>query len=523
MKISQKLLALKYARLGLHVLPLHAIADGHCSCGSGADCKRPGKHPRTPNGVKDATTDRSAIKAWWNRWPKAKVGLVLGAPSNVIAVETRGKTGRRKLRELTHGSLLRTVTIQSRNRRLHLYRVQGNQPRSVELRDGVRILGEGEIIVAASPSSTGTRRFANGRALGEIEIARAPDWLIADLTSAEDDDGHAGSEDVEGEAKTVPFHQFANIFPMLPEERLHELAENIKERGLVDDIILYEGRILDGRCRYLACQIAGVELKFQEYVGDDPLGLVVSRNLHRRHLTESQRAMVATRLADLKRGANQHSQGLPIGRAADLLNVGERSVARARGVLQRGVPELVQAVERGEVAVSAAADISGMPESEQRETLAPVSGGSTNADGETGIKKARKSAMRKTGKSKKQAAGVAGDMAPAGEVEKLKDELAAATERQRELEKELQMARAAASRARAIDGSTKAPAADEDIPAFLDRRPLSPDDQAVWDAVMAAWANSTALRAVLVGVSPVFLERFIAAVRADISANSAPN
>jgi hypothetical protein len=47
------------------------------------------------------------------RWPTAKIGLPLGAPSNLIAVETRGKTGRRKLRELTvdHGTLPRTVTI----------------------------------------------------------------------------------------------------------------------------------------------------------------------------------------------------------------------------------------------------------------------------------------------------------------------------------------------------------------------------------------------------------------------------
>ena len=53
--------------------------------------------------------------------------------------------------------------------------------------------------------------------------------------------------------------------------------------------------------------------------GSIRLGLVVSRNLYRRHLNESQRAMVAARLADLQRGANQHSEGLSIGRASDII------------------------------------------------------------------------------------------------------------------------------------------------------------------------------------------------------------
>ena len=399
-KIFRKSQALRYAELGLHVLPLHAIADGHCSCGSGVDCKHPGKHARTPNDVKDATADRKTVKARWKRWPTAKIGLVLGASSNVIALETRGETGRRKLRKMTvdHKTLPQTVTIQDRDQRFRLYRV-ANPPCSVELGDGVRILGDGELVVAPSLSSRGKRRFGQGRAFGEIDIARAPDWLFADLTSAESTNGQASStvdgngESAEHEAKPIRFHPFANILPMLAEERLRELAQDLRERGLVDPIMLHEGQILDGRCRYLACQVASVEPRFKDYVGDDPLGFVVSRNLHRRHLTESQRAIVAARLAALKRGANQHSQGLPIGRAADLLNVGKRSVARGREVLRGGVPELVTAVEAGEIAVSAAAAISGMPESEQRKMVASISGGS---NGKARNKKAGKAARHKT-------------------------------------------------------------------------------------------------------------------------------
>lgn len=110
----------------------------------------------------------------------------------------------------------------------------------------------------------------------------------------------------------------------------------------------------------MACNELGIEPSFREYAGDDPAGFVVSLNLHRRHLDTSQRAMVAAKLATLPKGANQHS---PIGEssktqaeAAEMLNVGKRSVERARIVLDEGTPELIEAVEQGEIAVSAAAD-----------------------------------------------------------------------------------------------------------------------------------------------------------------------
>ncbi len=103
------------------------------------------------------------------------------------------------------------------------------------------------------------------------------------------------------------------------------------------------------------------------YQGEDPVAYVISLNLRRRHFNESQRAMVAAKLVTLKLGDNQHSKGLPIGRGSELLNVGERSVARAREVREHGAPELVAAVERGAVSVSAAADIATQPVDEQRE------------------------------------------------------------------------------------------------------------------------------------------------------------
>jgi hypothetical protein len=95
-----------------------------------------------------------------------------------------------------------------------------------------------------------------------------------------------------------------------------------------------------------------------------------------------------------------------------------------------------------------------------------------------------------------------------------------ATERKRELDGELEAARAtAASCAPAVDASMKPPA-DLDIPHFLDRRPLLPDDQLAFDAIKTAWANSTDLRAALIGASPVVLERFLAVLREYTAAAS---
>jgi len=92
------------------------------------------------------------------------------------------------------------------------------------------------------------------------------------------------------------------------------------------------------------------------------VGFVVSLNLHRRHLTESQRATVAAKLANMLQGAQRGNQNaakneaanLPVGsitqaEAADLLNVSERSVNAAGKVLHRGDDELVHALERADV------------------------------------------------------------------------------------------------------------------------------------------------------------------------------
>lgn len=81
--------AIDYAQKELKVFPLHSIDDtGTCTC-KRADCGSPGKHPRTKNGVKDATTDAEQIAAWWTKWPDANVGIATGEGLLVLDVDTK--------------------------------------------------------------------------------------------------------------------------------------------------------------------------------------------------------------------------------------------------------------------------------------------------------------------------------------------------------------------------------------------------------------------------------------------------
>jgi len=96
-------------------------------------------------------------------------------------------------------------------------------------------------------------------------------------------------------------HAVAELFPMLRGRAFEELAADIKKNGLREPILLdAEGRIVDGRNRYRACLAAGVEPRFVEWEGEGELAeLALSLNLRRRHLNESQRALVAAKLAKL--------------------------------------------------------------------------------------------------------------------------------------------------------------------------------------------------------------------------------
>jgi N6-adenosine-specific RNA methylase IME4 len=161
------------------------------------------------------------------------------------------------------------------------------------------------------------------------------------------------------------FHPIANLFPLLVGEAFEALTDDIRAHGLRQPIVEYEGLILDGRNRYGACLRADREPRFVTFAGDDPVAFVLSANLQRRHLDESQRAMVATALASLPRGAHAQICAASQAGAAEKLNVSRRAVQHAKVVRTKGIAALVQRVEQGEIAVSVAAQIAGLPRTAQ--------------------------------------------------------------------------------------------------------------------------------------------------------------
>lgn len=213
------------------------------------------------------------------------------------------------------------------------------------------------------------------------------------------------------------FHEYANLFPLMSDDQLAGLVESVKQGfNPSRPIALFQGKILDGRNRYLACQKAAITPLFKEFTGsdDDALQFVKRENLDRNHYNEAQRAMVGAKLKSLfeeqakkrqieaakqsgntafvrefnklqdsntdcitetkKVSANLRStpetdSGKSAEKAAETVNVSTRSVEAATKVIKNGAPELVQAVEQGKIAVSTAAAITQLPKEEQKRVV----------------------------------------------------------------------------------------------------------------------------------------------------------
>jgi len=150
----------------------------------------------------------------------------------------------------------------------------------------------------------------------------------------------------------MEFHEIANIFPLMEGTEFETLIKDIKENGLIEPIYLFEGKIIDGRNRYLACQEAGIEPRFEEYTGTAPIKFVVSKNLHRRHLNESQRGVIASKLANMPQGARtdlpQICGKLSQPEASELMNVSPRTIQTVKAV-EREAPELIEQIAKGEM------------------------------------------------------------------------------------------------------------------------------------------------------------------------------
>ena len=138
-------------------------------------------------------------------------------------------------------------------------------------------------------------------------------------------------------------HPIADVWPMMDEAKIAELADDIRKNGQLVPVWLYEGKILDGRNRWAACKISGVEPKTKEYTGDEPTAFAVSLNDRRRHMGKSALAAVAVELepyfaVDAKRRqAEQAKRNQPQAQKVEKLPPIEKAKAREEAAKSVGV------------------------------------------------------------------------------------------------------------------------------------------------------------------------------------------
>jgi hypothetical protein len=147
---SMMLAALDYAERGIPVFPCHwPVASrgdgGSCSCGQ-LDCSRPGKHPLTRRGHKDASTRADVIKGWWRRWPDANIAIPTGVRFDVLDID--GSAGEESLRQFAreHGFSLDSAIVRTGSGWHCLFSPTGSGSR-VGLLDHVDYRGTGGYVI----------------------------------------------------------------------------------------------------------------------------------------------------------------------------------------------------------------------------------------------------------------------------------------------------------------------------------------------------------------------------------------
>lgn len=165
----------------------------------------------------------------------------------------------------------------------------------------------------------------------------------------------------------LEFHPIANAFRLMNKAESDSLRADIKAHGLYEPVWLYEGKILDGRNRYLACVDLGIPVSIRNYVGENAPEFSLSMNKERRHCTPSQLAVAAVNLLPLEaeearkrqqfHGGTAPGKSLPpnrgevikgesVDRVAQMVGVGATTVSKVARI-KREHPERVKEIEDG--------------------------------------------------------------------------------------------------------------------------------------------------------------------------------
>lgn len=152
-------------------------------------------------------------------------------------------------------------------------------------------------------------------------------------------------------------HELSAAFPAMPANELAALTEDVRVNGQREPGVVFEGKVLDGWHRYQACSAAGLRFAFGELPRDaDPVAFVKSRNLHRRHMTDSQRAAAVVACSKWA-PAGKPAPGAGLDTNAQMAkeaDVSERTIRQAKVAHGAGLADVVR---EGRISVKRAAEI----------------------------------------------------------------------------------------------------------------------------------------------------------------------
>ncbi len=180
-RVSQQGAALAYARNGWRVFPMYACDAGGCCCGL-ADCPGLGRHPRTLNGSRDATTAEHVIERWWRQEPQSNIGIATGRGLLVIEVDPHRGGSLERLQELY--ALPETSLARSGEGCWHLYYTYTNNltlhSTRERLGEGIDVYADGGYVIAPPGKHANGRRYTW---LNVLEPAPLPVVLLPVLLS----------------------------------------------------------------------------------------------------------------------------------------------------------------------------------------------------------------------------------------------------------------------------------------------------------------------------------------------------
>jgi hypothetical protein len=510
---------LAFAKQGVGILPLEPETNA----------------PAVAHGPKTVVNDRKTLRTFYRKRPKYNYGLALG--DGVFAISVKDGAAKLRLRTLAteHGERVpKTVTLRIGKTRVYLFLAKGMQVSTGPVEEGIDVLGTGQYVPGPGSrlSSGGESRFAVDHSLSDVDIAAGPAWLLkligAVPTDPTDGGGASTVREPEGTSGgdgnsvrppelrliSIPIAAISvDAARQLDPDHLRLLEDSIEILGLRTPITVMRRKgtvvfdLVAGHARLNAMRSRGATwVDVFVFDGDetDAKLWAIAENVDRRVLSvieEAERTAEFDRLLGAK--LDKVVQDAPPG-GVQSADQGLRKAARRLGISRE---QMRRRRLVSDLSVEAKSEAKTLGLEGNQSALLDAAKEKTPEDQVAKLREraaARKGAPRRKGgkPKKKQHATERDGMVPAAEVERVKTQLVAAVERRRELEEELQTARKMARPA----VEKAAPTTDEDIPPFLDRRPLSSDDQKVLDDMEKAWDEH--VQPLWANASPLVRERF---------------